>query len=51
MLYFTEASTMEYKDHDLAWTTGNDPKVIHKRMIDYGAFGDVHEVFLLDSLI
>jgi hypothetical protein len=28
----------------LKWTTGGDNELIHKRTIDTGAFGDVHEV-------
>jgi hypothetical protein len=32
---------------DYAWTTGNDPAVSHQRLIDSGAFGDVHEVDIL----
>lgn len=29
---------------DYNWTTGNDISLIHCRLIDSGAFGDVHEV-------
>jgi len=34
--------TPETEDND--WTTGNDPDLSHKRIIDMGAFGEVHEV-------
>lgn len=34
--------TPETEDND--WTTGNDPDLSHRRIIDMGAFGEVHEV-------
>jgi len=35
---------------DFSWLYDNDPQIIHKRKIDSGAFGDVHEVCSFYSL-
>ena len=32
--------------NDFTWTTGSDPEVRHKRIIDLGGSGEVHEVSL-----
>jgi hypothetical protein len=32
---------------DRSWTTGNDPHLVHSRIIDVGATGEVHEVLFL----
>jgi len=36
---------------DSSWTTGDDPSLSHRRHIDSGAFGDVHEVTLFASFV
>jgi hypothetical protein len=36
---------------DYSWTAGNDPGVIHVRLIDCGATGEVHEVAALPALL
>lgn len=36
--------TGEIQEDDYSWTAGNDPGVIHVRLIDCGATGEVHEV-------
>lgn len=33
-------------DEDLTWTTGKNPRFTHIRLIDFGAFGEVHGVCL-----
>ena len=37
-------STGEIQEDDYSWTAGNDPGVVHIRLIDCGATGEVHEV-------
>jgi serine/threonine protein kinase len=36
---------LEPNADDLSWTTGDDPMIMHKAVIDKGASGEVHEVF------
>lgn len=36
---------------DFAWTTGGQFNVSHKRLIDVGGFGEVHEVYNLATPI
>lgn len=36
--------TRDNDDLDFTWTTGNNPVISHRRLIDSGAFGEVHEV-------
>ena len=31
---------------DFGWTTGNNTALSHQRLIDSGAYADVHQVFL-----
>ena len=37
---------LEMNPDDFAYTTGGDQKLLHKRRLGSGAFGDVHEVTL-----
>jgi hypothetical protein len=36
---------------DFAYTTGGDQRLLHKRQIGAGAFGDVHEVTPVYSIL
>jgi hypothetical protein len=46
----TRRATGEIQE-DYSWTAGNDPGVIHVRLIDCGATGEVHEVAVLAALL
>jgi hypothetical protein len=35
---------IRWRNTDYGWTTGNDPTIVHKRRIDAGSGGEVHEV-------
>lgn len=40
----TENDTSGFAEIGYAWTTGNDPAILHRRLIDSGGSGEVHEV-------
>jgi hypothetical protein len=37
---------MGQNSDEFGWTRGNDPTIFHRRMIDVGGCGEVHEVYL-----
>jgi hypothetical protein len=39
-----ETVLTEHQNEDHTWVTGGDPAITHKRLIDEGAFGEVHHV-------
>jgi hypothetical protein len=38
------SETPDIGGQDYEWTKGSDPSILHRRKIDIGAFGEVHEV-------
>jgi hypothetical protein len=40
----------ETEVNDTNWITGGNPQFIHQALIDRGAFGEVHKVYVLQEL-
>jgi hypothetical protein len=45
------ATYARYRVPDYSWITGGDDSLSHERMIDSGAFGEVHKVSFLRTAI
>ena len=43
--------SQEPQKDDFSWTTGDDPAIVHKEVIDKGASGEVHEVRSIPTYI
>lgn len=41
---------VEHPNEDHTWVTGGDVTIVHKRLIDEGAYGEVHHVSSIASL-